>query len=79
MPILKNAKKDLRVSHRKAEVNNKVRSRLKTFTDAFKKTPSDKALSGAFSAIDRAVKGKILHKNTAARRKAQLAKMLGAK
>lgn len=76
MPILKNAKKALRVSKKKAAFNQPVRSRVKTATDAVKKTPSAATLSTAFSAIDRAVKNHIFHKKKAARMKSQMAKLV---
>jgi small subunit ribosomal protein S20 len=76
MPILKNAKKALRVSKRKAEYKRPVKSRVKTMTDKVKKEPTAANLSSAFSAIDRAVKKNIFHKNKAARIKAQISKLL---
>lgn len=77
MPILKNAKKALRVSQRKAVVNRRIKSMMKTMTDAFIAKPSKEALAEAFSAIDRAVKNNIIHRNRAARIKSRLSKMLG--
>jgi small subunit ribosomal protein S20 len=76
MPILKNAKKALRVSKRKAEMKRPVRSKVKTVTDAVKKNPSAATLSSAFSAIDKAVKRNIFHKKKAARSKSQMAKLV---
>ncbi|MBW7943991.1 30S ribosomal protein S20 [Patescibacteria group bacterium] len=74
MPILRNAKKALQVSKRKAKVNTPVRSRLKTAVDAAKKKAEPSNLSNAFSAIDKAVKRHIIHRKKAARMKSQLAK-----
>jgi ribosomal protein S20 len=76
MPILKNAKKALRVSHRKAALRQPVKSRIKTVKDAMKKNPTAENLSNAFSAIDRAVKRNIFHKKRAAHMKSQLAKLV---
>lgn len=76
MPILKNAKKALKVSLRKAEINQRVRSQAKTAVDSLKSKPSSETLSAAFSKIDRAVKGKILHKNKAARMKSALSSLV---
>lgn len=76
MPILKNAKKALRASKRKAVFNRNVKSRTKTAVDAVKKTPSMEKLSAAYSAIDKAVKRNIFHKNKAARLKQQLSKLV---
>lgn len=79
MPILKNAKKALRSSQRKAVVNNKVRSKLKTKIDGFKKSPSIETLSSAFSAVDKAKKKNIIEPNKAARIKSQLNKLVPTK
>jgi ribosomal protein S20 len=76
MPILANAKKALRVSKRKAEINQPVRSRVKTVSDKVRKTPNVASLSEAFSAIDKAVKRHIFHKKKAARLKSQLSKLV---
>jgi len=78
MPILKNAKKALRVSKRKAEMNQPIKSQVKTVMDSVKKKPSAQTLSNAFSAIDRAVKRNIFHKKKAARLKSQMAKLVAA-
>jgi ribosomal protein S20 len=79
MPILKNAKKALRVSKRKAEFKRPVKSRVKTMSDKMKKEPTADNLSSAFSAIDRAVKKHIFHRNKAARLKAQMSKLIAKK
>jgi small subunit ribosomal protein S20 len=76
MPILPNAKKNLRRSTRKQMYNQRVRSLVKTTTDEFKADPSQEKLAAAFSAIDKAVKRNIFHKNKAARKKSQLSKIL---
>jgi small subunit ribosomal protein S20 len=76
MPLLPNAKKALRQSKRKAERNQIVKSKMKTMLDKAKKEASVANLSGAFSAIDKAVKKHLLHQNKAARIKSQLSKLL---
>lgn len=78
MPITKSAKKALRVSARKQVVNIRSRSQMKTAVDSFRKTPTVESLSSAFSRIDRAVKRNLMHRNTAARRKSLLSKLLSA-
>ena len=75
MPILRNAKKALRVSHRKALQNKVVKSKVKTMVDKAKKLASPETLSTAFSAIDKAVKHNIFHANKAARMKSQLSRL----
>lgn len=76
MPILRNAKKALRVSKKKTIVNGQLKTKLKSAVDEMKKTPAADKLSAAFSAIDRGVKKHILQKNKAARVKASLSKLL---
>lgn len=76
MPILKNAKKALRVSKKKAELNQTYRSKMKTMLDAAKKSATVETLSRAFSAVDRAAKKNLIHKNKAAHLKSQLSKLV---
>lgn len=76
MPILKNAKKALRASIRKNAMNQTMKSRTKTAVDAVRKTPTMEKLSAAYSAIDKAVKRHIFHRNKAARLKQQLARLV---
>lgn len=75
MPILKNAKKALKVSKKKNIVNRKLKSRVKTAIDQAKKTPKPENISLAHSKIDRAVKKNLIHKNKAARLKSRIAKL----
>jgi len=75
MPLLQNAKKALRVSKRNAVVNSRVKSIVKTMVDKVIKSPSAQNLKEAYSAVDVAVKNKLMHKNKAARVKSQLSKL----
>jgi small subunit ribosomal protein S20 len=74
MPILKNAKKALRSSKRKKEVNSRVKSQLKTAMDTAKKSTTKETITEAYSKIDRAVKSGVIHRNAAARLKSQVGK-----
>ena len=76
MPILKNAKKALRVSERRATVNNRVRSRMRTLLQKMRNNPSTDQLTVVFSAIDKAVNKNLIHANKAARLKAQMSKLV---
>ncbi len=76
MPLLKNAQKALRSSRRKAVINSRLKSQVKTSIDAMKQKPSPDGLSKAFSSIDRAVKGHIFHANKAGRLKHQLSRLI---
>lgn len=75
MPILANAKKALRVSKKKTDINSRVKSILKTMVDKMKKSPSAENLQFAYSAVDTAVRKHLMHKNKAARVKSQLSKL----
>jgi small subunit ribosomal protein S20 len=78
MPITSSAKKALRVSKSRFGINQRVRSRMRTAIKQFQDNPSLENLSEAFRRIDRAAKGKVIHTNTAARRKANLSKKLSS-
>lgn len=85
MPIKKSAKKHLRSSARKKSFNN---SRKQAVKKAVKKTifsigsgkkeDAMKALREAQKALDKAVKGGTIKKNTASRKKSRLAKKIKA-
>lgn len=75
MPILKNAKKALRVSKKKTDINHKVKARIKTMVDHVKKEANTENVSKAFSAIDKAKKKNIIHPNKAAHLKAAVSKL----
>lgn len=80
MPNIKSSERRVRSNERKAEYNKRVRSELKTVV---KKAISaqeqdlvnkDDIVKGAQKKLDHAVSRGIIHKNTAARRKARIAK-----
>jgi ribosomal protein S20 len=80
MPIIKSAKKRVRVAKKAAVRNSKTKRSLKSALKAFQRTvtgsnkkQSAEAHSKAQSELDKAVKKGIVHKNKAARQKRQLA------
>lgn len=78
MPIIKSAKKRVRVT-RKATVRNAktkrtLRLALKSFQAALGGSKGSTSHSKAQSALDKAAKKGLLHKNKVARKKRQLAK-----
>jgi small subunit ribosomal protein S20 len=78
----KSAKKRIRSSERKREINKAVTSRIKTSTkkvlSSNNKEEAEKSYKEAVSVLDRSVdKGKI-KKNTAARKKSQLTRHLNS-
>lgn len=74
MPIIKSAIKRAKQTVVRRERNVATKKSLKEAVKAFNANPSATTLSAAQSAIDTAVKKNVLNKNTAARRKALLAK-----
>jgi small subunit ribosomal protein S20 len=80
MPIIKSAKKRVRVANKAAVRNSKTKRNLKEAFKAFHKAVSGskkdvtKLQSKAQSTVDRAVKKNVIHKNKAARKKSQAAK-----
>lgn len=81
MPIIKSAKKRVRVTARATERNRVTRNKLRTTFKSFvasvkggKKTTESHA--EAQRALDTAVKKGVMHKNKAARKKAQLARAM---
>ncbi len=80
MPIIKSAKKRVRVTQKAATRNSKTKRSLKDAVKSFHAsltgtgTKSGEKLSKAQSEIDKAAKKNVIHKNKAARKKSQLAK-----
>ena len=79
MAITKSAKKAHRQSLRKQAFNDARRSALRKALKAVRTEKSPETLSKAYQAIDKAYKRGLMKKNTAARRKASVAKLLKAK
>lgn len=78
MPIIKSAKKRVRVAQRAAVRNYKTKQSLKKSVKAFRKSVSSgtkvaQAHAAAQSAIGKAAKKHVIHKNKAARQQRQLA------
>ncbi len=82
MPIIKSAKKRVKITEKKTLRNRMNRSALRTAVKRFEKAVAandvDTAkieLVKATSTIDKSVKKGIIHKNNAARKKSRLTKM----
>jgi small subunit ribosomal protein S20 len=75
VPVTKSVKKSLRQSLKKAEINKPVRSKARTMLKKAKGKPTVENLKLAFSALDKAVKKNIFHKNMASRLKSRLNKL----
>ena len=83
MPNIKSAKKRVLVAKKKTLINQMHKTALKTaikkFNEAVEAKNVDEAkvlFNAAIGKLDKSVKHGILHKNTAARKKSQLAMML---
>jgi small subunit ribosomal protein S20 len=83
VPNIKSAKKRVRIAEEKRKKNKGIRTRIKNITRKLKeeKNPkkAEELLKVAYSAVDKAVKKGVLHKNTAARKKAQFNRMVKEK
>lgn len=75
MPIIKSAIKRMKQTAKRRERNVGIKRDIKTAVKAFLAKPTSEGLAKAQSEIDTAVKKKLLKKNTAARRKSNLAKV----
>ncbi|HEU4966238.1 MAG TPA: 30S ribosomal protein S20 [Candidatus Saccharimonadales bacterium] len=73
MPIIKSAKKRVRVATKAAIRNSKTKRALKSALKIFTRKSDAATHSSAQSALDRAVKKGVMHKNKAARMKKQMA------
>jgi small subunit ribosomal protein S20 len=80
MAITKSAKKAHRQSLRKKGFNDARRKGLRVAAKGTRAAQKGdvKAIAAAYQAIDKALKRGLMHKNTAARRKAAVAKALKA-
>jgi small subunit ribosomal protein S20 len=83
MPNTKSAAKAMRQSSRRRVINLATKNRVKSATRLVKKSITEsnadearKALQQAMSALDKAVKKRVLHKNTASRRKSRFARAI---
>lgn len=83
MPITKSAKRAIRSSERKMVYNDRRKKAMKdavkevkTLISAQDKKAAQEMLSKAYKAIDKALKTKLIKKNTAARKKSRLTKFI---
>lgn len=79
MPVIRSAKKKLRMDKKRESANKKIKSLVKLISKKAIKTPTPKSVQEAFSILDKAAKKNIIHKNKAARIKSRLSKLLGKK
>ena len=79
MPVTKQAIKKVRADKRKTAYNLRKKRAYRRAVKDYLSKPTAAGLQKAFSAIDRAAKVNIIHKNKAARLKSQLSKKLASK
>jgi len=76
MPVTKTAKRALRGSIKKAQVNSLIVSRLEIAVRKAKKQKTKDSVNKAISLADKAAKKHTIHKNKAAHIKSSLSKLL---
>jgi len=79
MPIIKQAAKKLRHDRKRTKQNIDKKLALKSVIKKARKQPNKKMLTEVFSALDKASKTHLIHKNKANRLKSNLAKLFAAK
>ncbi|NLM96110.1 MAG: 30S ribosomal protein S20 [Halanaerobiaceae bacterium] len=83
MPVIKSAKKRVRISAKRTALNREWKDRLKSSIKKFERLVEEgnvaeakEQLQETFKVIDKAANKGIIHKNNAARKKSRLSKML---
>ncbi|MBI1919400.1 30S ribosomal protein S20 [Candidatus Microgenomates bacterium] len=76
MPILKSAIKKLRQDRKRTKINRIKKDALKELIKKAKKSKILEAVKKAQSAIDKAAKTHLIHRNKAARLKSRLSKLV---
>ena len=79
MPVIKSAKKKLKVDRKRESANKKAESFINLVLKKAQKKPTQENIRVAFRAIDKGVKKDIFHKNKAARIKSSLSKLINKK
>lgn len=75
MPIIKSAIKKVRKDKTRTERNARREASFRKLMKATRREPNQKNLTAVFSALDKAVKVNLIHKNKAARLKSRLSKL----
>jgi small subunit ribosomal protein S20 len=83
MPVIKSAKKQMRQTRTRTERNQQIKDAYRSKIKELKKgvgvleaKKMQAKLSESYKLIDKAAKKNVLHKNAAARKKSQLAKLV---
>lgn len=76
MPLIRSAIKKVRKDKTRTIRNSQRENAFKKALKDTRKNPNTKTLSAAFSALDKAVKVNIIHRNKSARLKSKLSKLI---
>jgi small subunit ribosomal protein S20 len=83
VPNIKSAKKRVRLAEENRKRNKSLKTRIKNITKKLKEEKDfkkkEELLKVAYSVVDKAVQKGAIHKNTAARKKAQFARLIREK
>jgi small subunit ribosomal protein S20 len=79
MPVIKSAKKKLKVDRKRESANKKAQAFINLVIKKAQNKPTSESIRIAFKAIDKGVKNKIFHKNKSARMKSRLSKLIAKK
>lgn len=79
MPRIRSAKKRMRQARARAGRNRAQRSAIKTAVRKARLEPTPEAVTRAIRLLDRGARKKLIHRNTAARKKSRLARRLAKK
>lgn len=74
MPLIRSAIKNLRKDRKRTVSNKKKKDNLKALIKKARTQPSPESLQAVFSALDKAAKTNLIHKNKASRLKSRLSK-----
>lgn len=79
MPVIKSAKKKLKVDRKRESANKKAEALIDLIIKKAQKKPTPESVRRAFEVIDKGVKKNIFHKNKGARIKSKLSKLIAKK
>ena len=79
MPVIRSAKKKLRVDKKRESTNKKTKALINFIIKKTQRKPTPENMKKAFKAIDKGVKRDIFHKNKGARMKSKLSKLVSKK
>ncbi|MEK7565559.1 MAG: 30S ribosomal protein S20 [Patescibacteria group bacterium] len=76
MPVIKSAIKKLRQAKTRAAGNRRIRNNLRDLISKFRAKPGVKIFPKLASALDKAAKTNVIHRNKASRLQSRLSKLL---